>query len=794
MSAADNYAPGREQVQVTASPNISTVQARYDPNADSTYQLAHALGVAIPEAQKLSDVYDKHETIAGTQAANGMTVDELGKMVKSGDLKASHSPAYVAAVQHIYGQNMMQNSQRETLSGIARGDLRFDSSDALDKHLVEKRNAALSGQSKYTIAGFDKGWDQFGQLVTNANATKLDAEYVAQGTAEGIQSLGTVVSQITTPGFAGTPEEGARQLIGQMEMLRVTTVLQTPEQVKAAWNSTLTTLTESGNKPLVAALLSAKMPDGMTVESLIGGEKARAADNRVRAVDEQTQRQRVDVELRPFLDAAEAGDLTGGKRKEFDSWVTANEPWITTATRQTILNAQRVTEDRLARQNNGAQLDAAIARSVDVAQKNVTLAVSNGTFAFLPPLTTLSKDGTERPFDAKAYATTIIPGIVQDKKLNLQQEMMLWSTNNVANPQWAGIIQAGGSNLASVGWSADGKNPGQLNEQGKAALEMYTKLHQVNPAEAEQYAGKDAKLFGDIMFLQSSKGGFPDINTAAALANQIHHSGMTTDDSAVKVKEINSNLHDLTDPSLFSFSNNSLVSGVKNLFGIAGNQSLNFSQVASDVKRRATLLVLSGQVPDAKAAISASMEYLANPAVTTKVNGTLYYNSNLPHTTEPEGGGVWLGKFIADKPKAIGKEMGFGDGSNVRLEPNTTGGFTGWIGGVPLINKDGSMVTYQKKDVEDWISKTAHDERVTRTLDTNIDSFRERMLHPGMFTPGPLDPYTTHMVDTIKFNGEYIKNADIVSPANWKRLKAEGLTHAPIEQILQSTLNARKKK
>ena len=47
MSRVDSgYAPRPEGVQVTASPNIATEQARLDPNGSSAFRLAEALRVA----------------------------------------------------------------------------------------------------------------------------------------------------------------------------------------------------------------------------------------------------------------------------------------------------------------------------------------------------------------------------------------------------------------------------------------------------------------------------------------------------------------------------------------------------------------------------------------------------------------------------------------------------------------------------------------------------------------------------------------------------------------------------
>lgn len=793
---ANEYRPGQEGVRVTASPNISTVQARFDTSPNDTLsQLASALNIAAPAAENAVKTYEAVQSVKGTQDASGMTLAELGAKVKSGEMLASNSPAYVAAVQHIYGQNMMEKVQQDTISGISRGTVSFNDSASLDKHLTDQRNAALSGQSRFTIAGFDKKWDQFGKAAATSNASRLDREYVDAANVQANESLNGVASQVTGAGYTGTPDEAAKLLLNQHAMLSDTGVLLTRDQKKAAWGNVLTNLTESGNVSIVASLLKSRTADGTSVEAIIGSEKARAADIRATAVDDKNQRDRLDLELRPFSDAAYSGDLTGSKLKDFEAWVTKNETYVTTAHRQSILNSQRITMDRIERQNALGQIDMAVARSVSVAQKNVELALNSGTFAGLPDGTVLTKTGTEATFNNKEYAAKVIPRIVADKKLSMTDEMSLWSTANVNNPVWVSTIQAGIANLGSLGRSSEGKPGGTLNEQGIQSMKLYSELHRLNSAIAEKYAGGDSKTLNDIVFLQSPQGGFPDLNQAATIVQESRNSGITQQISEKSKASITDAVKSLTSTNWAYDS--WIAKQARTTWGNDFNETPNTLQIASDVQRRAELLVKSGKVSDPKLAVEASLAYVQDPKITTVVNGTVYYNANLPTTTEPEGPGHWLGKFIEGEPRKLAASMGFANGNKVRLEPNTNGGFTGMIGGVPLQNAEGGIVSYQRADIEKWIAQTAHDGRIQKTLDSNYESFRERMegsTFSGIFKHNQLQDFVTNVPNELKFNGQYMTIKEVLNVDNWKRLSAEGLTQAPIDQILQSTINARKKK
>lgn len=781
---ADNYSPGREGVQPTASPNIRTEQAKFDPHTGLS-GLFTALGVAGPQIDHMADLQADKDRADGAAFANSLTVDELGKKIKSGELLPSQSPAYAATVQHIYGQNLMESQQRDTLLAVERGELSFPDNASLEKHLVEQRNAALEGQSKFTVAGFDKGWDQFGKSLVNANSRINDAAFVARGSQEASTHLLGTVDTVTSPDFQGTPEDAARKLMNQHTMLRVTNVLLTPQQNKDALMSVTSALADGGKRAVLDEFLKQTTDSGGTVLSVIGGEKARRLTLAAHSADDVNQRQRVDVELRPFYDAAYEGNLTGSTLQAFEAWVKTNDPWVTTGTRQTVLNAQRAFDHQLEVSNRAAEAKRLVAESEGAAQQVARAAIAGGGLPSMQPQQVLKADGGTKDFNATAFAELEIPRLVAANKLNETQEAQFWTTNNVENPRWKSEIQAGVANLASVGWSADGKQPGELNEQGKASLARYAQLYAVNPAVAAKYAGEDAERLDSIHFLTAN--GFPDVNTAAELVNMRMNGGVTSQDAQIKAKEIVTLLKGINDPSLFSLSNNSMVSGFRSLFNLSGNEDLNMIEVESTVRKRAEILAGTSAYPTAAAAVQASLAYIADPKVTTKINNTIYFNKDLP--TIPQGADMKeiMEGFIATGPGQVAAQLGF-DPRQVSMASNHNGGFVAMMGGVPLSTHDGTgLVTYSKKQIEGW-AQTEHAATIlTATARRNHDAYAER-------TGKMLGKFDQVIPGTIQYKGRRVAMKDFLSKEAWTRLKSEGVANGTIEQILDSTINARDKK
>ena len=694
MSRVDSgYAPRPEGIQVAASPNIATEQARFDPRGSSAFRLAEALSAAGPEIDRVASRVQDSEREAARAYANSMTVDALGKKIKSGEMLPSQSPVFAATLHHIYGENTLDHLERDTLSKLQTGQLKFNTQEELAQYLTEARNGVLQGQNKYTIAGFDKGYDQFKTALATANARITNDQFIQRGVQEGEDNLHAVLTQVTSPTFQGTKADAAAAITGRYQLLRNTALLR-DEQAKEALGGLLASVAQSGDQDLMNALLKQKLDNGLSVQSILGSTKATSLQQHTLMQDDNKQTQRVDVEIRPFLEWADKGELEGKNLKQFDKWVKANERWVTTATIHSITNANLHAQERAKRHLLDNQMLAAAQTSVANAQQATMSAIEGGNYAFLPQQKVLTPKGESTDFKQKEYAQEYL--MKRGASLPFDKQVQLWETNGLPNPEWEKVVQAGASNVASVGWTYDGKNVGQLNPQGKAAIQKYLEISAVSPAAADKLAGKDSVLMSDIKFM-IERGGMPDLSQAAAFVNQVHRSGITKADYDSMKTKVKSAVDDVVFPHFWSRP----VDWVKGFFG---NDQTNLVAIQHDIRRRAELLVQSGQVKDPETAVKATVEYLANPAVTSKVNGTMYYNKDLPTAPKGEEPSKWFGRFIDEVPSKLATDRKM-DPKDVRLEVNQAGGFTAWIAGVPLTDTKGNVVTYTKQQVSEWIGQ-----------------------------------------------------------------------------------------
>ncbi len=707
------YDPRPEGVQVTASPNIATEQARFDPRGSSAFRLAEALGAAGPEIDKVALRVQDSEREAARQFANSMTVDELGKKIKSGEMLPSQSPVFAATLHHIYGENTMAHLERDTLSKIQTGQLKFNNQEELDQYLTEQRNTALQGANKYAIAGFDKGWDQFKTALATANVRITNDQFIQRGVQEGEDNLHSVLTQVTSPTFKGTKEEAAAALAGRYQLLRKTALLR-DDQAKDALTGLLSSVAQSGDQALMDSLLKQPLDNGVSVQSVVGSMKAASLQQHTMIQDDKNQRQRVDVELRPFLEWSDKGELEGKNRKQFDEWVKANERWVTTATIYGITNSNLQAQERAKRELLQNQMLAASQTSVANAQQTTMASLENGNYAFLQQQKVMNTNGEATDFKQKEFAQEYLAK--RSASLPLDKQVQMWETNGLTNPEWEKVVQAGVSNVASVGWTYDGKNVGQLNPQGQAAIQRYLQIAAVSPAAADKLAGKDVDLLSDIKFMVE-RGGMPDLNQAAAFVNQVHRSGITKSDYDSLTAKVKSAVDDVVFPHFWSRP----VDWVKGFFG---NDQTNLIAVQHDIRRRAELLVQSGQVKDPEAAVKATVEYLSNPAVTSKVNGTMYYNKDLPTAPKSEDPAKWFGMFIDEVPGKLATDRKM-DHKDVRLEVNQAGGFTAWIAGVPLTDAKGNVVTYTKQQVSEWIGKKHEENLRNMVLERNKQKVKD---------------------------------------------------------------------
>ena len=106
------YDPTPEGVRVYTGPQMQAAQARNDPLANVS-PLVQSLaqinpGLIQQTMQNANETFVAPERDEATKYANSMTLDELGKKLKSGEMLPSQSPVFRATVENIYGYNTMQ--------------------------------------------------------------------------------------------------------------------------------------------------------------------------------------------------------------------------------------------------------------------------------------------------------------------------------------------------------------------------------------------------------------------------------------------------------------------------------------------------------------------------------------------------------------------------------------------------------------------------------------------------------------------------------------------------------------
>jgi len=743
---------------------IQPVQAQFNKTAgDSAFRLAKALGaIDLSPAQDIQNQQNQEAQRQATEYANSLTLDQLGQQIKDGSMLPSQSPAYRATLEHIYGENTLQQFSRDTLSKLATGDLKFNSTEDADAYLAQFRNTALAGASQYTTAGFDKGFHSFRQQVFDANAKVANEEIVQRGVQEASDSLGNTILQVTDPMYKG---DAAQAVVDRYQLLRKTSLLR-DDAAKQALTGAVANIAVSGNKDLLSNLLGKTLDSGVSVGAALGPLKAVQFQQVAERQYDQSQRQRIDTEIRPFVESADNGELN---RTQFDSWVAQNEKYVTTPTIHAII---RGNQDAIERQQKKIAAGALLAQS-EATQANATQAVrtaiDQGNLAFLPQQTVMTPQGESKNFDAKAAAVPYIQQRIQNSNMPFGKQVEFWATNGVENPEWQKQIQAGVSNLASVGWAYDGKNIGQLNPQGQAAVDTFMQVNNTNPAYAQKLVGsdKDYRTLSDIQFLVE-KGGFPNVNDAAALVNQANRAGITSADYGPMKAQVANAVNSVVYPGMFGRT----VSWVKGLFG---NDQVNLTQMAADIRHRSELLVMSGQVPDANAAVKATVEYLANPAVTSEINNTVYFNKDLPVVPKGEDPAKWLGRFIEAVPAKIAPPK-----SDVRLEPNQYGGFTAWTGGVPVTDAAGNVATYTKDDISKWVSDTMASDRANATFDANYKAYTSR-IEDELQQMSAKDPYALERYDPNV--DHFYFNREILSKDAYRRIVKEGNANKPLKDL-----------
>ncbi len=223
VQVSDDF--GGQPLTTHARPVAAMVQA-VQAKEDARWRgLADVFAQGAGLAKTVAKQAQRDDEAAAQKWAQSMTVGKLGEAVKEGRMMPSQSPVFVGTVQHIWGVNAHEAGLRDIQSKLTKGELKFNSPQEADQYLTEWRNTTLAGQSKYARAGFDKAYAQTREKLMDGVNRQNDKEWVDTATVQATDFLANTVNKVTGTDFGGTPQEAAKQVLDQYQLMRRTMTL-----------------------------------------------------------------------------------------------------------------------------------------------------------------------------------------------------------------------------------------------------------------------------------------------------------------------------------------------------------------------------------------------------------------------------------------------------------------------------------------------------------------------------------------------------------------------------------------
>lgn len=806
----DQY--GGERLQTRAQPIAQTHTTQQAPDGSQWEGLAKAFASGEFMATQLRNQQETEDQQRASAYANSMTVAELGKKIKAGEMLASESPVFAATVQHVWGENSHAALSREVLSKVTTGELKFNSPEEIDTYLTEARNSTLAGQGKYAVSGFDKGYQELRKNLMNSVAKVNDKENVEKAGIEATDSLANALLQVTSAEFKGTPQEAANAVLDKYHLLRHTKVMPDGE-AKGALAEVLTRAAAGGQTQVLDALLNSQLPDVGSVRAFLGETKAQTLIANGKSQFDQGQRKRIDDEVLPHMLSSDDGSLNVEK---FMGWANdpANKDYISSATVHGIITRNQQAIAQNAAELRKAQVRGAVLASEHEARKKVDAALSIGSLFTVQGTNTpkvLTQTGDTKDFDVVSYAEQALKA--KTANMPFQQQVSAWSMNGLINPDWDKELKAGLFNLASIGLDSKGKPTGQLNDAGRQAIALFGNLDAVSPDAARQTAGEGGyKRFSDIAFLVHMG---RDVSDAASIAANVAQGHISEGSQAKLSAGVSKAVTEMTGESWLEWLGNkkdrvidfawgrqdelatAYAAGIKMLGGTPPawmtegpqrNNVANTSQVHAWVSRYAQLLAQSGQVGDADSALKAAVDYVSNPRVSTRINGTLYLRSELPTPpNQMKTQDEWFDQFMNEVPKARAKELGF-DGADVRLElDERTRTYRAFVGGLPMTDHSGQIMAWHSGQINQWYTTKAAQETLEATTtaagrDASYKRFTKR-LNGEVSKLQKDDPYVMERYDG-SYNGQLL-DARIMSKEAFQRITKEGNGDKSLAELMK---------
>lgn len=651
--ANNGYNPVAELTRITASPNLTDIQVRRDPNASKAYQLASQFGALAPEIEKTTALVKQSDKDRAEALVNSMTTDELSAKIKADPQSLASSPVFNATLNRMHYGNIASNAERQTLSQIQSGALHSqlqsdpesskflpsgqvnpqyqDGNQKLDKYLQEQRNRLLAGSDIYGQAGFDHNYNAFKAVALKENA-KQQANIVLDH-AKAIAAEGGSIA------IAGTdsPENKAAKVAVWEKSLQN---LALPAARKEVRMGMAKSLAYSGDPETLRQVLAIKLDNGLTFGASLGqDESANLMAHAIRTYDTNQLK----------------GQVQWNKQQAAAS----------------VANADQVIK-------NAVQTDTVSeVRSQQPIKK---------------------EDGTDSYRASEPVKYHKLDEFARTNKLSPRDRLQKFMVNGTDDTDSKQIIEGGAASLGSMTWSEDGKPAAQLSPQFAKGQELYNIAKSVDPTGnlSKKLAGSEANaaMYESVDMIQRITGKKPE--EAAMVEARYQYAvkaGLPT------LKGVDAQASTIVDSLNHGF--------FTRLLGADANAVRNIDNVKKEVSETLKKLVFAGSsLPDATKLIGDNIT-----SNIVNVGGNLIYRRSIPSIPEVTGsnsqvtGGseTMMKRWLEIYGGQLATQSGYAP-EDLSLSVNPAGDlFTIMAKGSPL-NGNGHQIGNTTEEIQKWMS------------------------------------------------------------------------------------------
>lgn len=754
--------------------------------ADKSYALAAALGatqapLAALKANQVSKVQE--DAIAW---ANGTSTADINSAISNKTLLPSESPVFVAAVRNIQGGRQLAETVSDLKSKLATGELKFDSSKDFDAYFLEQRNEFLSGKDNFTVAGYDKAFNESRTALGEFVRTTNDQTAINDAAEQGNAAMTSYLAYVSDPKqFQGTPAEGA-QLLGDVYDTMVKNNVVAKEEGKKILTGAMRSLIPGGNKDLLDAMLDTRTSDGHRVRDIVGAEhsalfSAQASGN----FDQQQVKNWVDLS-KEFAFAAADGQLTGQKLKRFEELWSRFDKYLPASSKLQILNSQQSSmagmqkafsqqifdnSVEVAKANNDAMLFAAIEGQYlpeFFAGQGSTLTIPNNSGGTTPVSVSEMKASAQRYLQEKL------------KDADPVTRMHHFAQNGLIDAQAQASLAKLSVGLAEVTIGTSGKEQGAVANGTAEGLLQFKSLLDNNYAYTKSLVG-DSDSFDRLVLASSQLEMGRSIDEVAIGMARIKGLGITSPQYQGFNKSVQVAVDDLLDPSFLE----KVASILPGFEGVSDMSNvLHFSSVIRDY---AMFNVVTGSSANAKEAVAGALEHIQKNSV--RVGNFKYLKKDLPEipatVKDTRTPAEWMEGYIKEVVFPIATTAGYST-DKVRLE-KSPGGYVVYIGGSTFMQgSDGKEVRIGNKQIGDWALQTTQTEMRSNTFEQHIKLEEARLIRKmpkavqgvgrERLYGADVNPYTSSIID---------RNKQLIMDKGWDQL--------PLDEMLANVRAERTK-